>query len=71
MIKRNVGIITKLRTKSDKELMVIISALSGFVFFMIMDINNIFSMWNIIVFVIFALVSFAAYLKLRQLLRRN
>jgi len=71
MTNKSVSFVMTLKSKSDKELLILITGISGLILFMVMDINNIVSVRNFISFILCLLISFTAYLSLKKYLRRK
>lgn len=70
-MRKQITILSILKGKTDKELFVLITVIFGLLFFLVMDIEHVFSLWNLLLFLIIGFISFKANRMLRQYLRRS
>lgn len=70
-MRKQVTVLSILKGKTDKELLYLFTVIFGLLFFLVMDIEHIFSLWNLLLFLIIGFISFKANRMLRQYLRRS
>lgn len=68
-MRKNTSVLSILKSKTDKEILYLITAIFSVFFLLIMDIENVFSLRNIFLFLICVFFSFICNRALRQYLR--